>query len=972
MNEYMLSQITLIASEFLVLISFILTFYIVSLHPRAGLNRFIGFILFIIAFNNLTAVLLFQQTDADVTKILYALIASLLPATIPALSLASVRIIKPEWVQKNRGWLFIMSIGWFCLPVAITLIDVFLGTSFYFTGNDNAVPAAGVMPRFLSLVQGPLSFPIFLLSFILTPILTLGFLIYSSKFDRTISSQIRALARLLLTAYTLGVILHWLSGALISNEISYFLANAFDIAAFAYIGFRRMIYDQRIRSGRLVPRLISLSLIITVPLFIFIAYTVTNQAQKVLQENAGKRLEETTLATSDSISRWLETNVSTLHYLVSIPQIQSMQADLQVPYLELLAENYPYMNLVSTTDLNGINIARSDQAPLQDYSNQQWFQIARDGAPFAIQTQARSSSEERALVIATPIYNKQNEIVGVGMFASQLTETTSQITARNIGESGFTFIVDAENQIVAHPLLMSRRLETGDFSNDPGVRLLRQGQSGLVTYEDENGIPWSAYLTELANGWGVITQQKRSELNGSVSYFQQISVSVILIGTLLLTSLTWASMGQAFKPIQSLTEIASTIAKGDLSLFAPVESDDEFGKLAQAFNSMTAQLRSLINNLEHRVDDRTRDLERRTIHLKAATEVGHAVASIRDMEKLLPLITHLISERFNFYHVGIFLLDENGQYAVLRASNSAGGQRMLARGHRIAVGQGIVGYVTSARKPRIALSVDLDSLHYINPDLPDTMSEMALPLIVGDEILGALDIQSVEKNAFSEIDIETLQSLADQVAIAILNARLLEQTRQLLEAERRAYGQISEKAWSEYLRSQQEIGFSRTGDGLFTLAHDDASHLSGQLVNEIAHSGNGLSDALLVPIEVRGHKIGLIRLMKNEQEKAWTEDEIDTIQKIAQQLGMALEGARLFGDTRRRAERERMTAQIITSIRATNDPDSILQTALQELRKALGAKKAQIFLDTPQENPISRDYENTDGSQLASREKAQP
>ena len=165
--------------------------------------------------------------------------------------------------------------------------------------------------------------------------------------------------------------------------------------------------------------------------------------------------------------------------------------------------------------------------------------------------------------------------------------------------------------------------------------------------------------------------------------------------------------------------------------------------MAKTFNSMTGRVRDLIGNLEQRVAERTQALERRAIQLQAAADVGGTAARLRDLDELLRQVTRLISQRFGFYHVGIFLLDERGEYAVLRASNSEGGQRMLTRGHKLKVGQvGIVGYVTGAGEARIALNVGEDIQYFNNPDLPTTQSEMALPLIVGGRILGALDIQS--------------------------------------------------------------------------------------------------------------------------------------------------------------------------------------------------------------------------------------
>ncbi len=247
-----------------------------------------------------------------------------------------------------------------------------------------------------------------------------------------------------------------------------------------------------------------------------------------------------------------------------------------------------------------------------------------------------------------------------------------------------------------------------------------------------------------------------------------ISIIINLIGIGIALGFTQVLVS----PLINLTHASEEFLHRDLNSTATVNTQDEIGVLATTFNSMTGRVRDLIGNLEQRVVERTQALEHRAIQLQAAADVGSTAVRIHDLDELLRQVTYLISERFGFYHVGIFLLDEKGEYATLRASNSNGGQRMLTRGHKLRVGQvGIVGYVTGSGQPRIALNVGEDIEFYSNPDLPDTRSEMALPLAVAGKILGALDIQSSQETAFSQEDISTLKVLTDQIAIAIENAR---------------------------------------------------------------------------------------------------------------------------------------------------------------------------------------------------------
>jgi GAF domain-containing protein/HAMP domain-containing protein len=418
-------------------------------------------------------------------------------------------------------------------------------------------------------------------------------------------------------------------------------------------------------------------------------------------------------------------------------------------------------------------------------------------------------------------------------------------------------------------------------------------------------------------------------------------------------------MGQLLAgPVTRLTAVVSRIIDGDLTAQAPVESGDEIGALAATFNRMTAQLRSLITGLEQQVANRTRDLERRAVHLQAAAEIGKTATSSHNLEELLSQVTHLISERFGFYHVGVFFLDDAGEYAVLRAANSEGGQRMLARGHKLPVGQqGIVGYATGMREPRIALDVGADVVYFDNPDMPDTRSEIALPLMAGGRVLGALDVQSIEEAAFTREDVEVLQMLADQVAVAIDNARLFTELQQALEAERRAYGELSHHAWGDLLRARPELGFRSDERGVSSAVdvwrpEMEQALRQGQTVqistpNSPLPEGQSrqIANPLAVPIKVRGRVVGVLDTHKSDETGHWTPEDIAILEQLTDQLGVALESARLYQDVQRGAVRERLTHEITDQMRRATSVDGIVQTAVDALFSVMGTSRAFVQLE---------------------------
>jgi GAF domain-containing protein len=369
------------------------------------------------------------------------------------------------------------------------------------------------------------------------------------------------------------------------------------------------------------------------------------------------------------------------------------------------------------------------------------------------------------------------------------------------------------------------------------------------------------------------------------------------------------------------------------------------------------ELRELQISLEERVNNRTAELtkrsselektniqaQRRAAQFEAVTQVAQAITSIRDLQELLPRMASVISESFGFYHVSVFLLDDANEFAVLTATNSAGGKKMMARNHRLRVGeQGIVGYVTSIGKPRLAMDVGEDAVYFDNPELPETHSEMALPLISGSQIIGALDVQSTERGAFNSEDVQMLSLLANQVSLAIENARLFDETRRALAESETISRQNIREAWAKLPAEQQLHGFRYSLTG--------AVPLSSPL--EVSESGNGTiktgqaeKSQIVVPIELRGERIASLIV---QSPSSVDEDQLDLIRAVAERVAISAENARLFDETTRRAERERTVSEITGKIRSVNDPQAMIQIAIEELRNALGASRVEIVPQTIQ------------------------
>jgi len=372
----------------------------------------------------------------------------------------------------------------------------------------------------------------------------------------------------------------------------------------------------------------------------------------------------------------------------------------------------------------------------------------------------------------------------------------------------------------------------------------------------------------------------------------------------------------------------------------------------QAQIQANQELRALQASLEERIAERTAELEeanqrneQRAQQFEAITLVANAISSIRSLDELLPKITELISQEFGFYHAGIFLNDANNEYAVLSAANSEGGQRMLQRNHRLKIGeQGIVGYATSTGKPRIALDVGEDAVYFDNPDMPETRSEMALPLKVSEEIVGALDVQSKEASAFSEEDVNVLTLLADQVGLAIENARLFDQARKSIAESEALYRQYIRQAWGRLPKEQDLAGFQYSSLGSTPLKVQTFDVIE----KEVARAKEEKPQAS-VPISIRGEEIGTLTVRIPQATKL-NEDQMDLINAVAERVALSAENARLFEETTRRAERERLVSDITVKIRSSNDPETMIQTALNELKTALSATEVKLIPHTLQKS----------------------
>lgn len=427
-----------------------------------------------------------------------------------------------------------------------------------------------------------------------------------------------------------------------------------------------------------------------------------------------------------------------------------------------------------------------------------------------------------------------------------------------------------------------------------------------------------------------------------------VALSVIATFSAPLYSQTPISMEGDFFRVSGVYMSIGIVLIGANIFRARLERDSL--KEAQDINS---ELEDVKANLEQRVEERTLELDaankqtfRRAAQLQAITELSEAIAQLQDLNELLPTAASLISERFGFYHVGIFLVDQ--EQAVLQAANSEGGKRMLARSHHLRLGTGVVGFTAQTGQPRIALDVGADAVFFDNPDLPNTRSEAALPMKSRGETIGVLDVQSAEAGAFSNEDLQVLTALANQVSIALENVRLLAETRAALAQVQEVYDEFTRTEWSRTVSKMEQPGFRYRMGRIEMLENALQSPevitavKNGQVVSDPANGSKEKRSTMVVPVKLRGEVIGVLHIESNDPSRQWREDEVSLVEAVAERVAVAMENARLFQDARRRAAKERTISEATTRISSAFNIENILHATAEELERVLGG--SEIFI----------------------------
>lgn len=599
-----------------------------------------------------------------------------------------------------------------------------------------------------------------------------------------------------------------------------------------------------------------------------------------------------------------------------------------------------------------------------NYADQEFFSKVSQKQRFISSVFIDEVTSEPLVTMAVPVTNIFGEFQGAIVAEVNLKFMWELVRQLQIGQSGQAYVVDKRGDLIAFGdtarILKGENLrnleQVSEFINSPA--LIDQSGANLSTGINGNSV-LATYVPLGTPDWAVMTEIPVGEAYQNV--IQNVGASlVILLIIAVLAGITgvYASRRLA-APLLNLTKSATRIAEGELNLDVAVEGPSETARLADAFNSMTAQLRELIDTLEQRIEARTQRLE-------IAASLSERLVAILNLEELLVAVVNQVKTSFGYYHAHIYLIDDRREFLIMAEGAGEAGRVMKAQEHNIPLNAPTSLVARSARTGEV---VRVDNAREAqdwlpNPFLPDTYSEMAVPIILEGRVVGVLDVQSDKIAGLDEGDANVLRSLANQVAVAIRNARHFAQVEATLAEAQAVQEHYVQQAWYARQVGQQEYEYQRPGapplSHILKTQLDQEANTKDKPAIITAANGHPLKSqskadeaedeqivALVAPIKLQNQIIGAMGFLETDLSRRplWGEQELALVQAIADQVAQTAENLRLFEETRQRADYERMVGEITQKIRQAPNLEVLAQTAATALNEVLGSAGGEVRLN---------------------------
>ncbi len=447
------------------------------------------------------------------------------------------------------------------------------------------------------------------------------------------------------------------------------------------------------------------------------------------------------------------------------------------------------------TDKHGALVAATYVPEKYYFGDEEWWQETyRDGFGIAyISEPIEREGEQPIIRVAVPIRNEDTlgrvNTAGVLQAEYQLDALVDVMTEANVGETGFVefHFADSERELDVGGNLFNPIYEIAEVEEGESEFILALKSSddlfAIGAYEEFESLVSAARVNTLSHSpridaldWTLIAIQPQEEAFAPIDAQLQTNLLLGLVIVVIAGGLAALVSRVLSKPILQLTETAMAVAAGDYTARAEVDTGDEIGTLAETFNLMTEQLQIAIEGLEIRVEERTRALT-------ASTEVSRSLSTILDPDELVSEVVTQIQTAFNYYHVQVYIFDDRKENLVMAGGSGEAGRVMLAREHAIPAGKGLVGQSAAMNAPVLIPDVTQSEDWLPSPLLPDTQAEVVVPIASGENVFGVLDVQHDIRDGLSTEDVDLLQAIANQIAVALQNARLYASTQAQAQQE---------------------------------------------------------------------------------------------------------------------------------------------------------------------------------------------
>ncbi|MBN2389477.1 MAG: GAF domain-containing protein [Anaerolineae bacterium] len=635
---------------------------------------------------------------------------------------------------------------------------------------------------------------------------------------------------------------------------------------------------------------------------------------------------------------------------------------------------------------------------LSDYyqADEAWWQSAYDsglGAFYIGQPAYDESAGYIALTMAAPILSSQDgAVIGILRSTVNIDFLSAAFQTPVEGQMGVT-LVNGQRLILAE----SNVQRVGQTV--PASWMLDSARVGAMWFQDRNTdgqavVVGRAALDDalISNesiakavyrlNWYLFAYQPQTAVYARIRGGVWTMIGVLALLLLVAAAAAWWAARSLSRPVLQLRTVMRRWLDGDRPQRAQPYWPDETGELAETFNTMAANVQEMDEALSQRASEREREEQRRARELEATTVVGEIVSVTADVTTLAQGVVDLLRERFGLYYTGLYLLDDAGKWLVLHAGSGDPARQMLVQDYRVAIGEWVVGRCVAEEKTTIARHTDADSaLLFDRSQLPHTHTAVAMPLRSRGRIFGAIEVHSDQAEMLDAESAVVLQTIADQVAVAIDSVQLYAERQEAMERLEHAYSGVTREAWEALLsaRTTGPEGYQAETRRIMPLAAAPpeawrpaarVAWSEGRVVVEESVTDQtpaSVESTLALPIRLRDEILGVVDVSKRRDAGKWKPDEIAQLEQLVGQLGLTLEVSRFYQESRRAAAREQLLREVSERIRVAVDVDTVMRIAAQEVGEVL-KRPVFVYLEnepgqqisasaTPATPPETREHE---------------